>query len=152
MIAQSKKYMFEPFIKSSKWFNSSIIKPPTIPKKSPKYCCGRSLFLKISATSKKVITGESVVMITPPEPAKPYFTPKNEKIINAMLSIELPAIYLRFERLIQMGSFTKNKIGKNESAIIKKRQKMITSIGISMVSILSALQPPPHKSIARMMR
>ena len=66
-----------------KSFNSSMIIPPMRPIISPIYWDAKSLVLKMIATSKKVISGVSVVMITPPFPAKPYFTPKKEKIINA---------------------------------------------------------------------
>lgn len=49
------------------------------------------------ATNKKVMTGEKVVIITLPEPAKPYLIPTNEETIKAIFKTELLRIYLRLE-------------------------------------------------------
>jgi hypothetical protein len=129
-----------------------MITPAIIPILNPKYCRFWSLLLKISATSRNVITGLSVVMITPPEPAKPYFIPKKDETIKAMFKIELPAIYFRFDLFSFRGAFKKYKIGKKDILIIKNRQKTIISIGSSTVSIFKAVQPPPQRNIAKIRR
>jgi hypothetical protein len=83
------------------------------------------------ATNKKVIRGASVVMITPPFPANPYFTPKNENIIKDIFKTELDATKLRLDLLRVSGIFIKYKIGIKETLIRKKRQKIMISIDVS---------------------
>jgi hypothetical protein len=65
-----------------------------------------------------------------------------------MFKIELPKIYLSDAAFSVSGFLKKYKIGKKERDIRKKRQKMMISIGSLYVRILSAVQPPPHSSIA----
>ena len=96
--------------------------------------------------------GEREVMMTLPAPANPYLIPKNELTIKAMFKTELAAIYLRELKFNRMGSLKKYKIGKKARLMIKKRQKMMTSIGSSKVRILSAVQPPPQRSMANVKR
>jgi hypothetical protein len=91
-------------------------------------------------------------MITPPFPAKPYFTPKKEKTINNTFKTELEATNFAPERLRVKGTFIKYKIGIKEMLIRKKRQNIMISIERSKVRIFSALQPPPHKNIAKIRR
>jgi hypothetical protein len=43
-------------------------------------------------------------------------------------------------------------MGKKARLIRKKRQNMMMSIGREYVRILSAVQPPPQRSIARSIR
>ena len=43
------------------------------------------------------MTGEKVVIITLPDPAKPCFIPTNDETIKAIFNTELLAIYLRLE-------------------------------------------------------
>lgn len=69
---------------------------PIKPIKRPKYWLGNTLVLKRTSTIKNVARGLIVVIITAPEPASPYLIPKNENIINEILSTELPAMYLTF--------------------------------------------------------
>ena len=66
-----------------------------------------------------------------------------------MFKIELPAMYLIFELFIFSGFLKKYKMGKKMIDIIKNLQKMITSIGSSIVSIFRAVQPPPQRSMAK---
>jgi len=106
----------------------------------------------MTATSKKVITGLSVVMITPPEPAKPCLTPKKENTIKAMFKTELPAMYFRDDLFRLNGTFKKYKIGKKARLMMKNRQKTIISIGSEAVRTLRAVQPIPQKSIAKIRR
>ncbi len=79
--------------------------------------------------SKKVISGESDVMITLPAPAKPYFTPRKELTINAMFKTELLRIYFRECTSTLSGFLSQYNTGKNASDMIKKRQKMMVSMG-----------------------
>ncbi len=95
--------------------------PPIRPINIPRSCVLRSLFLKIMKTNKKVIIGERVVIITPPAPAVPYFIPKNEKIINEILSTELDSTNFKEFLFKTIGCFMKYKIGKKDKLIIKKR-------------------------------
>ncbi len=79
--------------------------------------------------SKKVMSGESEVIMTLPAPAKPYLIPRKELTINAMFKIALLRMYLMECTSTLSGFLRKYKTGKNASDMIKKRQKMMVSIG-----------------------
>ena len=69
-----------------------------------------------------------------------------------MFKTELPRIYFRpfFGSLI--GALKTKRFGKKERNMRKKRQRVRTSTPTDSVEIFSAVQPPPHSSMATSMR